>query len=81
MHANVTKCPVKFKRKSFFLKLEFAFVLVPFLAWLWGYCVCLFEEQDKTTLYDLYCPYFSPEVMLKLTKRISGHFVTLAQLD
>ena len=29
------------------------------------------------TLYDNYCPYFLPEVMVKFTKKARGHFVTL----
>ena len=27
------------------------------------------------TFYDLYCPYFLPEVMVKLTGRVNGHFM------
>ena len=26
------------------------------------------------------CPYFTPEVMVKLTKRAKGHFVTLTEV-
>ena len=33
----------------------------------------------RRTLYDLYCPYFSPEVMVKFTRRETGHFVTLIE--
>ena len=31
------------------------------------------------TLYDLYCPYFSSEVMMKFTRKAMGHFVTLIE--
>ena len=31
----------------------------------------------RRTPYDLYCLYFSPEVMVKFTRRVTGHFVTL----
>ena len=31
------------------------------------------------TLYDLYCPYFLPEVMVKFTRRVTGHFVMLIE--
>ena len=29
------------------------------------------------TLYDLHSPYLLPEVMVKLTRKVRGHFVTL----
>ena len=30
----------------------------------------------RRTLYDIYCPYISPEAMVKYTRRGTGHFVT-----
>ena len=32
------------------------------------------------TFYDLYSPYFLPEVMLKFTRKVKGHFVTLIEV-
>ena len=37
------------------------------------------RRRVRRTLYDLYCPYFSPEAMVKLPKSARGHFVTLTQ--
>lgn len=31
----------------------------------------------RRTLHDFYCPYFSPEVMVKFTRRVMGHLVKL----
>ena len=31
------------------------------------------------TLYDLYIPYLQPQVMVKFTRRVSGHFVTITE--
>ena len=35
--------------------------------------------SSRRTLYDLYCPYFSPEVIVKFTRWATGHFVTLTR--
>ena len=32
-------------------------------------------------LDDLYCPYFSPEVMVKFTRRVRKNFVTQVKVD
>ena len=32
------------------------------------------------TRYDLYCPYFLPDVMVKFTRKAKGHFVTLIEV-
>ena len=34
----------------------------------------------RRTLYNLYCPYFLPEVMVKFTRRATGHFMTLIEV-
>ena len=34
----------------------------------------------RTILHDLYCPFFSPEGMVKLRRRIRGLFVTLIEI-
>ena len=39
------------------------------------------RARIRWTLYDLYCPYFSPEVITNLTRRLSGHFVTLIGVE
>ena len=33
----------------------------------------------RRTLYDLYTPYFSPDVVVKFTRRATGHFVMLTE--
>ena len=35
--------------------------------------------SNRRTLNDLYSPYFSPEVMVKFTRRVTGHYVTLIE--
>ena len=72
LNLNVTKCPLKSKRKPTFvcfffggggeLGLRFLFLH------LWG-------EESGRRIYDVYCPYFSAEVMMKLTQRgLNRHF-------
>ena len=34
-----------------------------------------------TTLHNLHCPYFLPEVMMKFTIKASGRFVTLIKIE
>ena len=36
--------------------------------------------QSISTYYDLYCPYFLLEVMVKFTRRATGHFVMLIEI-
>ena len=38
------------------------------------------RSRVRGTFNDLYCPNFSPEVMLKLTIRMRGHFATLTSV-
>ena len=38
------------------------------------------RRRVKTTLYDLSCPYFLPEVMVKFSRKARGHFVTLIEV-
>ena len=38
------------------------------------------RRRVRRTLYDLYCLYFLPEVMVKFRKKARGHFVTLIQI-
>lgn len=33
------------------------------------------RRKVRRTLYDLYCPHFLPEVVVKLIRRIRGHLV------
>ena len=33
----------------------------------------------RRTLYDLYIVYLLPDVMVKFTRRVTGHFVTLIE--
>ena len=35
------------------------------------------RSKVRRTLYDFYCLCSSPQLMVKLTRRMSGHFVTL----
>ena len=67
---DVTKCPVNSKCKRY----NFPFVLVScsFIGWVLGQCVCFFEELG---LEDVYFS-LSPDVMVELTRRETGHFVT-----
>ena len=37
------------------------------------------RRKARRTLYDLDCPYFSPEVMVKFTRKARGYFVTLTE--
>ena len=42
------------------------------------------RRRVRRTLYDLYnyyCPYFLPEVMVKFTRRVTGHFVMLIEIS
>ena len=39
------------------------------------------RSGDGRTLYELYSPYFSSEVMVTLTRSVRGHFVTLTKVD
>ena len=38
------------------------------------------RDGVERTLYDLHCPYFSPEVMVKLNEKEEEHFVTLIEV-
>ena len=39
------------------------------------------RRRVRRTLFGLYCPYFSPNVMVNLTRRVRGHFVTLIEVS
>ena len=40
-------------------------------------CVCVLKERVRRSLYDYsyHCPYFSPEVILQLTRRVAGSLI------
>ena len=40
----------------------------------------LLRRRVKRIPYDLYRPYFLPEVTMKLTRKATGHFVTLIKV-
>ena len=61
---NVPKCAVKCKRNRVFVALELAFVFGLFL--MWRLQRPSLSSRVRKTLYDLYCPYFSPHVMPSL---------------
>ena len=37
------------------------------------------RRNVRRTLYDFYCPYFLPDVMVKFIRKARGHFVLLIQ--
>ena len=62
---NVPKCPAKSKRKPPVCNRRIR--------------VTVFVSSRiivRRALYDLYCPYFSPAVVLKFTRNARGYFVT-----
>ena len=65
LNLSVTKCPLKSKRKpTWGGRLGLRFLFLP----LWG-------EESGRRIYDVYCPYFASEVMVKLTQRgLNGLF-------
>ena len=44
-----------------------------------GWLFYVSSRRKATTLYDVYRPHFSPEVMVKFTRKARGHFVTLTE--
>lgn len=62
---NVPKCPAKSKRKPPLCNRRIR--------------VTVYVSSRiivRRALYDLYCPYFSPAVVLKFTRNARGYFVT-----
>ena len=74
MHVTLiyaTKCP---------LMSELALVLVSFLKVRLGLPFPSWRNRVRRTLYDFHCPYFPPEVIVMLTRKARGHFVTLIEV-
>ena len=39
------------------------------------------RRRVSGTLYDLYCPYFWREVVVKFLRRVEGHFMMLIEIS
>ena len=66
---NIRKCPLSLRVNQLVLTLGLAFVFG--LSFRLGLGLLFI---DRRTLYDFYSPYFSPEVMVKFTRRMTGTF-------
>ena len=73
---NVATCSAKSKRKPLrvVVTLGLAFRLRLGLLFMSS-----LRRRVRKTLYDLYCPHFSPEVMATFTRKATGQFMTLIE--
>ena len=83
MHAqlNVTKSPAKSEGKPppCNVKVNFC-VRVIILVRIKVTVYVSLRRRVRKTLYSLYCPYFLSEVMVKYTRKVRRHFVTLIEV-
>jgi len=73
------KAPVSNFRVSVCVHVSFSGRTTP------GYCWCLLNVKEycivKRTLLELYCAYFSAEVIVKLTRRLRERFVMFIEIS
>ena len=81
---QVIRCMLNFDKRHinisinhFVVTLELAFVLGLFFRSGLGLLSVSLRRRVRRTLYDLYCPYCLPEVMVNFTREAREHFVTL----
>ena len=51
-----------------------------FLAWSEVTVFISLRNKEMRTLYDLYCPYFLPNIMVMFTRKVSEHFMKLIEI-
>lgn len=81
---NVLRCllnfgerPAKYKRKPPVTVSDFSVSIC--IGVIFRLELGLLFVSSRRTLYDLYCLYFSPEVIVKFTRWATRHFVTLTR--
>ena len=74
---NFAKRPAKYKRKPPVTVSDFSVSIC--IGVIFRLELGLLFASSRRTRYDLYCLYFSPEVIVKFTRWATGHFVTLTR--
>ena len=74
-----TKLPAMSSVNYLFITLGEAFVFELFLVRIRVTVYVSSRIIIRRTLYDQYCPYISPELMVKFTRSVKGYFVSVIE--
>ena len=82
-HKNIAKCPAKSKHNPPHSNFRVSICIWVTFKVRIRVTVCLLEEksQEDTSLYDLHCWYFLPEVIVKFTRKARRHFVLVIEIS